>query len=190
MSTDEDRRTINSPVWRESIGVPGPNGESRDDQGEKDVHDSSQFEHCRSQSRELTRETDNRIHSLARVFSGISRVPSSNVVNPFDDHKIPALDPFSSAFDAEQWAKNYFRIVGGDPDRYLQRTAGVSYTDLTVFGYGSDTDYQKDVVNVIFYYMNIVKKFFRSQRKVPILTGFEGLIRSGEMCVVLGRPGR
>ena len=159
---------------------------------EKNAPDRLPSPYPRSQSLELTADAEDRIHNLARAFSGMSEVQRSNstIVNPFDDHKIDALDPFSPAFDAEQWAKNYLEIVRNDPDRYLQRTAGISYTDLTVFGFGSDTDYQKDVINVVLHVANLAKKMFRPQWRVPILTDFEGIIRSGEMCVVLGRPGR
>ena len=97
------------------------------------------------------------------------------MVNPFDDHKIAALDPFSCDFDAEEWAKHFFHTIGSDPERYPQRTAGVSYRDVAVFGFGSDTDYQKDVVNVMYHAVNVIKESFRPKRRVPILTEFDGL---------------
>lgn len=169
-------------VWKESNGIPDGQDGSR----------PPPYDHARPQSLELTRETEDRIHSLARVFSNMSKAPSSNttMVNPFDDHKISALDPFSCDFDAEEWAKHFFHTIGSDPERYPQRTAGVSYRDVAVFGFGSDTDYQKDVVNVMYHAVNVIKESFRPKRRVPILTEFDGLIKSGEMCVVLGRPGR
>ncbi|KAG4411809.1 hypothetical protein IFR04_015054 [Cadophora malorum] len=168
-------------VWKESNGIPDGQDGSR----------PPPYDHARPQSLELTRETEDRIHSLARVFSNMSKAPSSNttMVNPFDDHKISALDPFSSDFDAEEWAKHFFHTIDSDPERYPQRTAGVSYRDVAVFGFGSDTDYQKDVVNVMYHAVNVIKESFRPKRRVPILTEFDGLIKSGEMCVVLGRPG-
>jgi hypothetical protein len=146
----------------------------------------------KSHSLELKSDTENHIQNLARVFSSMSHAPSSNatMVNPFDEHKIPELDPFSPTFDAEQWVKSYFQIVRSDPERYPTRTAGVSYTDLSVFGFSSDTDYQKDVVNVLFHAVGILKGALRALPRIPILTDFDGLIKPGEMCVVLGRPGR
>lgn len=166
---------------------------SRPDNGVWKGSNLPRYDPARAHSLELTHETEDRIQELARVFSGMSKNPSGSnatIVNPFDDHKISALDPFSKDFDAEEWAKHFFHVLGSDPERYPQRTTGVSYRDVAVFGFGSDTDYQKDVVNVLFHAVNLIKESFRPKRRVPILTEFDGLIKSGEMCVVLGRPGR
>lgn len=182
---DGDNSTISHSDLKESL-------RNDNNTGEKEASDPQPYDSRKSQSLELTSAAEDRIQQLARVFSGISEAPSSNatITNPFDDHKVPALDPFSLVFDAELWAKSYFHIVGSDPERYPQRTAGVAWEDLTVYGFGSDTDYQKNVLNVWFDAVNLVKGAFRSQPRIPILTDFEGLVRSGEMCVVLGRPGR
>jgi ATP-binding cassette subfamily G (WHITE) protein 2 (PDR) len=128
-----------------------------------DDSDPTSYTHARSHSLELTHETEERIQSLARVFSEDRRTPSSSdvtIVNPFDDSKISALDPFSKDFDAEEWAKHFFHTLGSDPERYPQRTAGVSYRGVAVYGFGSDTDYQKDVFNVILHAVNKIKESF------------------------------
>ncbi|KAG4433363.1 hypothetical protein IFR05_011147 [Cadophora sp. M221] len=181
MVLNQEGSTPDYGVWKESNGVTN----------HSDGSDPPSYPLARPQSLDLTHETEDRIQSLARVFSGMSKAASSNttMVNPFDDHKIPALDPFSTEFDAEEWAKHFFHTVGSDPERYPQRTAGIAYRDVAVFGFGSDTDYQKDVVNVMFHAANLLKESFRPKQRVPILTDFDGLIKSGEMCIVLGRPG-
>lgn len=140
---------------------------------------------------ELPRETEQRIHSLARVFSNMSTATNSRTtnVNPFNDAHQPMLDPSSPSFSAEHWAKAYLTAVARDPDRFPQRTAGVSYRDLDVFGFGSRTDYQKDVLNMWFHAASLIGGILRQKERIPILTDFDGLVKSGEMCLVLGRPG-
>lgn len=141
-------------------------------------------------SLEFNPATEYKLRGLAKTLSRMSRTSGANVPNPFTAMDIPALDPNSPSFDAERWAKTYFNIMEDDPERYPQRTAGVSYRNLNVFGFGSDTDYQKTVFNVLLHSVNFIGEIFRGQPRVPILTNFDGLIKSGEMCVVLGRPGR
>ena len=70
------------------------------------------------------------------------------------------------------------------------RTAGVSFRDLSASGYGFPTDYQKTFGNYILELGNIVSKLRGTgKRKIQILRNFDGLVKSGEMLVVLGRPG-
>lgn len=112
--------------------------------------------------------------------------------NPFLDTKEdPTLDPHSSEFKPRNWMKNLLAISSRDPERYPQRVAGVSFRDLSIHGYGSPTDYQKDVANSVLE----IGTLFRAatgtgNQKIQILRNFDGLVKSGEMLVVLGRPGR
>ena len=70
-------------------------------------------------------------------------------------------------------------------------SAGVSFRNLNATGYGSAADYQKTVGNVFFQGIDLVKSLVSKNkgRKVEILKDFDGLIRKGEMLVVLGPPG-
>lgn len=100
------------------------------------------------------------------------------------------LNPHSPNFKARDWMKNLLAITSRDPERYPQRQAGVSFRNLSVHGYGSPTDYQKDVFNSVLQ----VGALFRmmtgtGKQKIQILRDFDGLVKSGEMLVVLGRPG-
>lgn len=72
------------------------------------------------------------------------------------------------------------------------RVAGVSYKNLNVHGFGQPTDYQKTFGN---YPLAVTSLFDRlrggkGKTKIQILRNFDGLVKSGEMLVVLGRPGR
>lgn len=182
-SEDEERReTLTSTFASSTVN------------GETESEEPIQFSNIRSNdSLDFSRATEFRIRGLARTLSHMSRTSAAQVpghVNPFTTMEIPALDPNSPFFDAELWAKTYFNIMEDDPERYPQRTAGVSYRNLNVFGFGSDTDYQKTVFNIFLSSLEAIQEIFRGQPRVPILTDFDGLIKSGEMCVVLGRPGR
>lgn len=104
----------------------------------------------------------------------------------------PELDPNSDSFDAEQWLRNFLQIQSRDPDQYPHRTAGVSFHHLSVYGYTTPTDYQGDVANVWLKAVSKIRRLIGLEKpvRVDILREFEGLVHSGEMLLVLGRPGR
>jgi ABC-type polysaccharide/polyol phosphate transport system ATPase subunit len=86
--------------------------------------------------------------------------------------------------------KNLLAIRSRDPDLYPNRTAGVSFRNLSVHGFGSPTDYQKDVLNSLMEIGTMIRRLLGSKlQKIQILREFDGLVKSGEMLVVLGKPG-
>ncbi|KAE8143941.1 ABC-2 type transporter-domain-containing protein [Aspergillus pseudotamarii] len=116
---------------------------------------------------------------------------SQNAENPFLETKEDStLNPLGPNFKAKNWMKNLLALTSRDPERHPRREAGVSFRNLSVHGYGSPTDYQKDVFNMVLQ----VGALFRAitgtgKQKIQILRDFDGLVKSGEMLVVLGRPG-
>ena len=132
------------------------------------------------------------VAELARSFTGLSRTQSrEGSINPFlGDIKDPQLDPFSGKFVVRKWVENLVGITSRDPDRFPSRTAGVSFRNLNVHGFGSPTDYQKTFGNYPLEIGSIYNKLIgRKKTKIQILRNFDGLVKSGEMLVVLGRPG-
>lgn len=117
---------------------------------------------------------------------------STNAENPFLGTKEDSsLNPSSPNFNAKNWMKNLLAITSRDPERYPQRTAGVSFKNLSVHGFGSPTDYQKDVFNAVLEIGTLFRYLMGTgKQKIQILREFDGLVKSGEMLVVLGRPGR
>ncbi|OOF91791.1 hypothetical protein ASPCADRAFT_518204 [Aspergillus carbonarius ITEM 5010] len=110
--------------------------------------------------------------------------------NPFISIDHPSLDPNSPMFNARHWAKAVLQLTSQDPHRFPQRTAGVSFRHLSVHGYGRSTAYQKDFLNAFLQVLDLVGGFInRNDRKLQILEDHDGLLRSGEMLLVLGRPG-
>ena len=131
------------------------------------------------------------VTELARRFTGISQQASrGEYINSFHGSDNAALDPRSGKFNAREWVENLVGLVSRDPERYPLRTAGVSFRDLNVHGFGTPTDYQKTFGN---YPLEVGTIFDamrgRGKSKIDILRNFDGLVRSGEMLVVLGRPG-
>lgn len=149
-----------------------------------------------------------KIHDLARQMSNRSAVKPSDGntlsntltrsttvhtvtgVNPFDldTDAHPELDPNSPQFNPRAWVKTlvHHHALGAGPDDVMR--AGVSFRNLNVHGYGTPTDFQKNVLNV-FLSIPAILGSKKGQSKIQILRDFEGVVRSGEMLVVLGRPG-
>lgn len=130
---------------------------------------------------------------LARKITSqsIAYSTKSNLENPFltTDENSP-VNPHSANFNPRAWLKLNLAIKSRDPDRYPTRTAGIAYRNLSVHGFGAATDYQKDVANTILQVAGLARRLVGSgKQKIQILRNFDGLVRSGEMLMVLGRPG-
>jgi ABC-type multidrug transport system fused ATPase/permease subunit len=132
------------------------------------------------------------IHQLARNFTQASvKHPDGNYINPFEGSESPLLNPSSGKFSARAWIKNLVAIQSRDPERYPGRTAGIAYKNLSAHGFGQPTDYQKTFGNYPLEIPSLFKRLIGQQHetKIQILRNFDGLVKSGEMLVVLGRPG-
>ncbi|KAL4885202.1 ABC-2 type transporter-domain-containing protein [Aspergillus karnatakaensis] len=158
----------------------------------KEKADSSDITYANSE-KDIDHASEQKITALARNFSRISQKSSvAGGTNTFLDASTdPQLDPSSEHFNARKWTKNFLSVTNRDPDRYPRRTAGVSFRNLSAFGYGTAADYQADVANMwLKGYGWIRRKLgFGDRVRIDILRDFEGYVRSGEMLVVLGRPG-
>lgn len=137
-------------------------------------------------------QNDKHVNTLARTMTQASvRNDQGEYKNPFNASEDPRLDPHSDKFNARAWTKTLVGITSRDPERYPSRTAGIAYSNLNVHGFGNPTDYQKTFGNYPLEALGLVNKLRgkNGQRKIQILENFDGLVRSGEMLVVLGRPG-
>ncbi|GKT46795.1 ZEB2-regulated ABC transporter 1 [Colletotrichum spaethianum] len=100
------------------------------------------------------------------------------------------LDPNSDAFDAREWARAFYNIRIDTSEGNPPKTTGIAFKNLSVFGYGSSTDYQKSVGNIFLGVVTVVKKLLgRRDQKIDILHDIEGVVQSGELLAVLGPPG-
>ncbi|KAK3294943.1 ABC-2 type transporter-domain-containing protein [Chaetomium fimeti] len=130
------------------------------------------------------------VQDLARKYTAQSNAAVEGV-NPFSvasEDKESPLNPNGPNFSARAWAKAVVKMVTGEGHQF--RTTGVAFQDLNVHGFGSPTDYQKDVINVWLETVSLVRKLTgHGKRRIDILRDFDGLVRNGEMLVVLGPPG-
>jgi len=132
------------------------------------------------------------ILALARKYTSQSQHAGvEGGANPFNiastDEASP-LNPHGPNFNGRAWAKALVNTLEGAGQTF--RTSGVAFQNLNVFGFGSPTDYQKDVVNVWLEVAGLVRKFTGAgKRRIDILRDFDGVVKKGEMLVVLGPPG-
>lgn len=124
-------------------------------------------------------------------YNGIKN-ENGEFINPYLGSEHPLLNPKSGKFSPKAWLETLLSISSRDPERFPNRVAGVAYKNLSAHGFGEPTDYQKTFGNYPFKILSWTKRLIRKGKKtrVQILRDFEGLIKSGEMLVVLGRPGR
>lgn len=135
---------------------------------------------------------DTAIRTLARQITQRSTEGGhDNNINPFLGSNDPRLDPSSEKFSSRTWMKHLVHIQSRDPERYPNRTAGIAYKNLNAHGFGEPTDYQKTFGNYPLEIAGMAKRILGLSKptKIQILRDFDGLVRSGEMLVVLGRPG-
>lgn len=131
------------------------------------------------------------VQELAREYTRQSAVSidDSHAIFESTDPESP-LNPRGERFDAQAWAKAIARVANEGNQDF--RHVGLCFQNLNVFGYGTTTDFQKDVANVWLALPGMARRLFSrtaGQTRIDILHHFDGLIRPGEMCVVLGPPG-
>jgi ABC-type multidrug transport system ATPase subunit len=126
---------------------------------------------------------------LARKWTTQSHY-STTGQNVFNAGEGSPLDPNGENFNARAWCKAMLHMQEEDDKAHPPRTAGLSFRDLNVHGFGSPTDYQKSVGNVWLEAASLPTKLKGGNKtKINILRNLDGLVESGEMLVVLGPPG-
>jgi ABC-type multidrug transport system fused ATPase/permease subunit len=99
-----------------------------------------------------------------------------------------ALDPTQPDFDIYKWAKYVLRAAEDAKVKF--RRASFTFENLSVSGSGLAVHLQPTVASVLLAPIRLpewVSMARKPQR--TILTGFDGVVKPGEMLLVLGRPG-
>ncbi|KAI1323108.1 ABC-2 type transporter-domain-containing protein [Xylariaceae sp. FL0255] len=127
------------------------------------------------------------VTELARKYTTQSHADGG--ANPYlDTDENSPLNPHSPHFSARAWAKAVVDMASRDGNGF--RSAGVCFQNLNVHGFGTTTDYQVDVANIFLKTAGMARRYLgHGQQKIDILRNFDGLVRKGEMLVVLGPPG-
>lgn len=136
----------------------------------------------------LDREELTRIASVLSRHQTAEADPDSAISRPAALNADDSLNPDSPAFDLEKWLTSFIKQlvdVGHNP-----KGAGIVFRDLSVHGTGKDIEWQETVGSVFKSVLRPGELFTFGQSKAKhILHDFDGLIRQGEMLIVLGRPG-
>ncbi|KIW22564.1 uncharacterized protein PV07_10850 [Cladophialophora immunda] len=100
----------------------------------------------------------------------------------------PRLDPENEEFDFRFWASTIIQLVREDGIK--RANVGVCFKSLTVCGTGSSLALQPTVASPWLALARLPMFMSRRKREPKvILNTFNGCVKSGEMLLVLGRPG-
>lgn len=130
----------------------------------------------------LTRGETRRTHESAGRQGTLERKDTLAGIEEDD----PVLDPGSSQFDFYKWVRMFMHQM--ETDGIKHRRAGFSFKNLTVTGTGSSIHLQEDLSDVYMAPVRIFEKSGNKQEK-KILRDFNGVLKHGEMLIVLGKPG-
>jgi ATP-binding cassette subfamily G (WHITE) protein 2 (PDR) len=127
---------------------------------------------------------------LRRVITGFSHRYSGSHEDGLPEFRTdhPTLDPKSPEFDIHQWLRAFigsFQTTG-----VSNHKTSVIFKDLSVYGTGAALQVQQTVGTVISAPLRLGEFFsFAKPQPKRILHSFHGILKSGELLVVLGRPG-
>lgn len=154
--------------------------------------DRTIFAHMRPEEREeLSRIASNfpRHRTTSSDLSGMTDVERKDTLEGVELGD-PVLDPTSDQFDHYKWARMMLKLMDreGVP---LRKSTGVVFENLNISGSGSALQYQNNVGSVPLApfrpqeYLSCINKTPQKQ----ILRNFDGVLKTGELLIVLGRPG-
>lgn len=146
-----------------------------------------------SDSTDVNLESD--LEEIERIATTLSRrgtqVSAARKLSRYStlyDAGDPVLDPQSKSFDAGRWLKHFVR--GMSAEGAPSKKTGVAFRDLSVSGARKGLQLQQTVGDVFLSPLRVGEMFGKAGKEPKkILHRFDGIVRSGELLVVLGRPG-
>ena len=100
----------------------------------------------------------------------------------------PVLDPTSPSFDLYKYLRMTLKIL--ERESIALQRAGVVLRNVNVSGHGSAVNLQSNVGGLMMAPLRISEHLHLGhKRPKSILRNFHGLLKSGELLIVLGRPG-
>ncbi|CAK7562606.1 MAG: hypothetical protein SEPTF4163_000454 [Sporothrix epigloea] len=139
------------------------------------------------------------LQTISRIATGLrsrslSRHPTADGAATFEQDKHdPQLDPSSKEFNHYRWAQMVLQSVNRSGIEFQEQ--GVAFSDLCVSGSGASLQYQQTVVTSLLTPFRMLADLFPGRGKTEknsrrrILRNFDGVLDSGELLLVLGRPG-
>ncbi|KAI0752733.1 pleiotropic drug resistance ABC transporter [Daedaleopsis nitida] len=142
--------------------------------------DPSGVEHLR---RTLSRQAEEHATSLSA-----DNPPGRPLSNSSVSTEVTLASPSNGPFDFEKTLRGVIKKL--DESDIKRRELGVAFKGLRVVGVGASASYQETLGSALNPF-NIVRNFRAALHPATrdILNGFEGVVRPGEMLLVLGRPG-
>lgn len=131
-------------------------------------------------------ETNN-LHRIATTQSRRRSSIHANTYTSFAEND-PALDPQTAEFNLERWLKA--AMVDAEGRGLSTPQGGILFRDLNVSGSGAALQLQDTVGSMLSAPLRI-PELLRQRRSPPrrILNSFNGVMKTGELLLVLGRPG-
>lgn len=126
---------------------------------------------------------------MSSVRPSASRNESLRRTETYDlEYDDPVLDPSSNSFDLYKWLKKTIHTF--DEEGVQTKRAGIVFKDLNVSGSGAALQFQQTVLDIFLAPIRIGEMLGsgRKQHK-QIIRNFNGVLKSGELLIVLGRPG-
>ncbi|KIW64177.1 hypothetical protein PV04_09130 [Phialophora macrospora] len=122
--------------------------------------------------------------NLQRIATHDSLPSAGGQQNYLTNHQ---LDPLSDQFNLGAWMR--YKVEQFEAGAIKRRRTGVMFKDLTVSGSAADIKLQKTVGSILTTPFHLKEMLHARQKHRTILQNFDGLVHSGEMLLVLGRPG-
>lgn len=150
------------------------------------------FEHIPPEDREeLTRIASNFPRHRA-TDSGVGSMGGIERKDTLEDVELgdPVLDPTSDQFDHYKWARMVLKMMDKQGVS-MRKSTGVVFQNLNISGSGAALQYQNNVGSVPLAPFR-AQEYISLGKSVPqkqILRNFDGVLQSGELLIVLGRPG-
>lgn len=97
------------------------------------------------------------------------------------------FDPQSPKFDLRKWVRMTLQLA--DDKGLKQKRAGVVFSNVNISGSGAAINTQSTVGSALRAPLELADMFRGTKQPRHILHNFDGLMKSGELLIVLGRPG-
>jgi ABC-type glutathione transport system ATPase component len=138
-----------------------------------------------------TEPIERNLEELARQLTHKSQ-NITDELQPYNPEPGSHLDPQSPSFNARAWVKAFVKLSETDPSAASSRFLGVAFKTLGAYGWSTGAESQPTVTNIALRAVTSLAGLIggrRQGKRIDILRDFEGVIKEGELLLVLGPPG-
>ncbi|CAH0021151.1 unnamed protein product [Clonostachys rhizophaga] len=138
-----------------------------------------------------TEPIERNLEELARQLTHKSQ-NITDELQPYNPEPGSRLDPQSPSFNARAWVKAFVKLSETDPSAASSRFLGVAFKNLGAYGWSTGAESQPTVTNIALRAVTSLAGLAggrRQGKRIDILRDFEGVIKEGELLLVLGPPG-